>query len=111
MKVSVVWRLMLVSSQEGRFSNPMDAALVRVLLQSIIDSDASQFDASDYREAVHWLEERIWLTPRDKGSRPQYQPHVESAARAAQQAVTSYERGDMASAKPYAEEALKNLEG
>jgi len=48
----------------------MDGAVVRMLLQSIIDGDPSQFDESERREAISWLEERIHLTPKRQGIIP-----------------------------------------
>ena len=56
----------------------MDIAIVRMLLQSIIDGDPS--DEAEHREVLRWLKERIYLASNDKGaSTPQYQPHIESA--------------------------------
>jgi hypothetical protein len=90
----------------------MDRALVRMLLQSIIDGDPSQFTESERREAVRWLEARIYLPRGDKGSsRPQHQPNIERAASATRQALAHWGRGDKESAKRDAEEALKSLDG
>lgn len=90
----------------------MDAAIVRMLLKSIIDGDLSQFDESERCEAVSWLEEGIHLARNDKGSsRPLHQHGIEAAARDTKQAIAHWERGDTVTAKRYAEEALKNLGG
>ena len=87
----------------------MEAALVRMLLQSIINGDPSQFDEAEQREAVQWLERQTMLTPRDKGARPQHQLRIKRAAVSLQQALLHWEHGDPTAAKQYAEEALKSF--
>ncbi len=89
----------------------MDVALVRMLLEGIIEGRPDQFSEIEGAAAVSWLKHRVYLTPRDKGARSQYQPQIESAASATEQALSHWWRGDKGAAKRSAEEALKKLNG
>ena len=58
----------------------MDPATVRMIMASFIDGDPRQFEKSEQRDAIRWLEQRVCLTPPDKGARQVYQPSIEKAA-------------------------------
>jgi hypothetical protein len=89
----------------------MDAAIVRMLLQSIIDGDLTQYDESEQRAALRWLRDRIYVTPRDKGAKRQHMPEIENAAREMQEALTRWHAGDKEGAKQSALAARKRLTG
>ena len=87
----------------------MDAAIVRMIIASFIDGDPNQFEKSEQRDAVRWLEQRVYLTPPDKGAHTVHQPQIEKAVAALKEAIFSWDRGDKDGAKRYAEEAAKHF--
>ena len=87
----------------------MNRALVNKILNAIAENTPSQFDRDEPAEAVAWLKNRIWVTPRDKGAEPQYFPEVAAACAAANQAVNRYEAGDVDEARTFALKALTAL--
>jgi len=60
--------------------------------------------------ALAWLEQRIRLTRKDKGGGTVYNPDIDAAWRAMDKATSLFRKGDASGAKPFAEEALKQLE-
>ena len=87
----------------------MDAATVRMIIASFINGDPSQFEKSEQRDAVRWLEQRAYLTPPDKGTHPAHHPQIGKTADALKEAIFSWDRGDKDGAKRFAEEAAKHL--
>ena len=87
----------------------MDAAIVRMVLTAISENNPSQFEPDEPAKAVRWLQQRIRMTRNDKGGGTVYNHEVEAAARAAEQAVSLYQRGDAEEAKTHALEALKAM--
>ena len=82
-----------------------------MVLRSIVEGNAGQFDATERAAAVCWLEARVRLEPTDKNSSPSRNSSIEIAAGAASLAIANYEQGDLAAAKQDAQDALNSLEG
>jgi hypothetical protein len=89
----------------------MDQALVRMILTAIAENNPSQIQPGETDEAVNWIKERVWMTPRDKGEKAQHYPHLEAAALSAEKAISFFERGNADAARPLALEALRMLSG
>jgi hypothetical protein len=89
----------------------MDQTIVCALLEGLIDGNLSDVvdNEGEPREAVRWLKQKVSLNRPDKGSSFEFQPSVQRAANAAEQAVAHWERGEKASAKSFAEEAQRHL--
>jgi hypothetical protein len=89
----------------------MDGALVKVVLQAIADNNPSAIRPGEAEAAVVWLRQHIKVQRNDKGGGIAYFAEVEAAARAGEQAVSLWRRGDAEAAKPLALEALEQLGG
>jgi hypothetical protein len=89
----------------------MDGALVKIVLRAIADNNPSAIQPGEGETAVVWLKHRISVQRNDKGGGIVYSAEVDAAARAAEQAVSLFRRGDVEAAKPFALEALKHLGG
>jgi len=61
--------------------------------------------------AEAWFKQRISVQRSDKSGRIVYFAEIQAATRAAEQAVSLFQRGDVEAAKTFAREALKHLAG
>lgn len=90
----------------------MDAALVRMMLQSIIDGSLEvNFDKGEERSAIRWLKDREWMTRRDVGGEPQHFPEMAQAAALTERALSCYYAKNREVAKAHALDALRLLTG
>lgn len=89
----------------------MDAATVRIVLTAVAENNPSQIQPGEPAAAVAWIKQRIWIRVGDKGREPEHHTEIEASARAAEQALALFRRGDVDAARPLALEALKMFTG